>query len=137
MGAKIRFLVEEDETFDVKLWVKQEGRLLVSTKHTSGWMRLLFKVRMWDWGSKRKLRKEATVYDQNIQTYFTDRDKYDELKLVRLLESWNLHELDPKMQLHRVEGRLSDETYRLLIKSYPNLAEALLEAMNNVLELGQ
>lgn len=130
-----KFEVTEKSTFDVYVSLKQvsDRWVIVQEKEmNSETHRITF--RMWTFDEMVQLRKLATEWDAVKRIHYVDTFKLDMLKVKKLIQSWTFGDDSPKFKLLHVNGILSDEGWNAFKKLQPNIARAIIDKMNDVLE---
>jgi hypothetical protein len=122
---RIRFNLDEIENERVKLTLYEKGPN--SVEH---WV----EFRMWDYNAMVNLRKRATQYHDQSNTFYVDTDAFNDLKIKFLLKDWSFGHLDPHMKLTHFQGSLSDESFSAFKNLLPWIASAIVRKMNEVLE---
>ncbi|MHA2067465.1 MAG: hypothetical protein ACXABY_24120 [Candidatus Thorarchaeota archaeon] len=92
--------------------------------------------RMWSYNEMIQLRKLATKYDQLRRVHMIDHDELNRLKIQRLMQSWTLDANNPRLELHHLNGVLSDETWEKVTRVQPTILRYIIEKMNERYEYG-
>ena len=92
--------------------------------------------RMWSYDESVELRKLATKYDTVRRVHMIDHDVLNRLKMQRYLLSWTFDKDNPRLELHHLNGVLSDETWVKVKRLQPNILEYLIKQMNDKYEFG-
>ena len=132
--------VTRDSTFTIKIPLKrrseEEGWWLVMNSEENAEVVEEAVFRMWDYNESVELRKLATKYDTVRRVHMIDHDVLNRLKIQRYLLSWTFDKTNPRMELHHVNGVLSDETWAKVTRLQPNILAHLIHEMNDKYELG-
>lgn len=92
--------------------------------------------RMWSYNEMIELRKLATKYDQVRRVHMIDHDELNRLKIQRFMKTWTFDKNNPRLELHHVNGVLSDEAWEKVTLLQPNILRYIIEKMNERYELG-
>lgn len=131
-----KYEVTQDQTFEVVLYVKEyKGRWVLTEKKTTGSEEHKVIFRVWSFEEMVDLRRKATSTDQNRKSLI-DNDLLNRLKIQKLLQSWTFDKDNPRLKIHRIQGTLTDESWRAFTKLSPNIAQKIIDEMNFILEYG-
>lgn len=136
---KTKYEVTKDTTFTVSFGlVKVEDRYIIiqndMVSYTSDSEPVWVKFRMWTYLEELKWKNDCLDYDARNKTQFLNINKLNEMKIKNLILDWSFSEIDDKFKLLHTDGKLSDESYSVFCGLLPNIANAIVNAMNDVLE---
>lgn len=127
--------VTEDEVFTVVLHLeKVDSRWCVRDEPGPRTISHWATFRMWTYEECVELRKLATRYDELRREHVMNHDYLDRLKLQRLLKDWSFAEQNERLKLHHVNGVMTDDCYKKVLKLHPTILRNLLLQMNMILE---
>jgi len=134
-----RWQIKKDETFRIRFDLdeleKEDGKFELSLIEGGGdTVEHWFEFRMWDYNAMVNLRKKATKYHDDSNTFYVDADLFNDVKIIFLLKDWSFGQIDPHMKLTHHEGRLSDESISAFKNLVPMIANSIIFKMNEVLE---
>lgn len=92
--------------------------------------------RMWSYDEMTEMRKLATKHDQVRQVHMIDHDVLNRLKIQRFMISWTFDSDNPRLELHHVNGVLTDETWEKVKLLQTNILRYIIEQMNERYEFG-
>jgi hypothetical protein len=92
--------------------------------------------RMWTYDEMVEMRKLATKYDTVRRVHMIDHDVLNRLKMQRFMVSWTFDRSNPRLELHHVNGVMSDETWVKVTKLQTNILKYIIEQMNERYEFG-
>lgn len=95
------------------------------------------KFRMWSYDEELKWRTECTEFNNAMKTQYINLDKFNELKIRRLMLDWSFGECEDRLRLLHCDGVLSDESYLVFKGMFPSIANRIVHLMNAVLENNQ
>lgn len=128
-------IIPDNNTFTVDVHLIQvDGRWIRAEKAGSGVHSESAVFRMWTFQEMVDLRKMATSFDASKRMHMVDNDALNRLKVQKLLMSWTFSDKNERLKIHRNQGTLTDESWTNFTKLQANIAQALIEGMNNVLE---
>lgn len=131
-----KYEVTPDQTCEIVLFLKDyKGRWVLVDKKAAGVEEHRVVFRIWTFEEMIELRRRATSTDQNRKTSI-DNDMLNRLKVQKLLVSWTFGEENPRLKINRVQGVLTDDSWRAFLKLSPNIAQKILDEMNFILEYG-
>jgi hypothetical protein len=132
-----KFEVKPDQTFTVKLHLKEhKGRWVVLEAPVAGSETHSIVFRMWNFDECLRLRREATTFDVTTRINKTDNDKLNRMKIMKFMQEWTLGKENPRLEINRVNGTLTDESWRAFTRLPPIIADRIISEMNMVLEYG-
>jgi len=129
--------VTRSSTFTIKMHLKKNEEkwwVVVPESESQTTEEVVF--RMWTYDEMVELRKLATKYDPVRRVHMIDHDVLNRLKLQRYMISWTFDRSNPRLELHHVNGVLTDETWLKVTKLQPNLLKHIIEEMNERYEFG-
>lgn len=127
--------VTSQHTFEVKLYLKpKDNRWVIMTGSGADIVEHTVVVRLWSYDEMIGLRKTATTYDAAKRIHMVDQDFLNRLKIQKLVISWTLEEINPRLKLHRQQGSLTDESWGNFKKVQPNILQYIINKINDVLE---
>ena len=134
-----RWQIKKDETFRIRFNLdeleKEDGKFeLHLTEKGGDSVEHWFEFRMWDYNAMVNLRKKATKYHNESNTFYVDADLFNDVKIIFLLKDWSFGQIDPHMKLTHHDGRLSDESISAFKNLVPMIANSIIFKMNEVLE---
>lgn len=128
--------VTPEHTFDVKMYLMvKDKRWVIMNGSGEGVAEHTVVIRLWNYDEMVGLRKQATNYDSNRRIHMVDQDLLNRLKIQKLVMSWTLESINPRLKLHRQQGSLTDESWTNFKKVQPNILQYIINQMNEVLEL--
>ena len=92
--------------------------------------------RMWSYDEMVEMRKLATKYDQVRRVHMIDHDELNRLKMQRFVSSWTFDENNPRLELHHVNGVLTDEAWTKVKSLQTNILRFIIDQMNERYEFG-
>lgn len=92
--------------------------------------------RMWTYDEMVEMRKLATKYDQLRRVHMIDNDELNRLKIQRFMQSWTFDKDNPRLELHHVNGVLSDEAWNKVKMLQTNILKYIIDEMNKRYEFG-
>lgn len=133
-----KYEVTKDSEFVVKFGLKEEnGRMIVLYRNyeeernvQQHWV----KFRMWNYEEELLWKDECMKFNVESRNFMIDTNKLNERKLKNLIKDWSFAEFSDKYKLLHVGGCLSDESYEVLKGLFPNIINAIIDLMNEVLE---
>ena len=136
---KTKYEVTKDTTFKVEFGLtKVDDRYIVIQKdyvsYTADTELVWAKFRMWTYLEELKWKDECLEYSNQSKTQFLNVNKLNEIKVKNLILDWSFSEIDDKFKLLHTDGKLSDESYSVFCGLLPNIANAIVNLMNDVLE---
>lgn len=130
-----KYELTPDDTFTVTIYLKKIGKrwiLAVQDDPDACMEEVVF--RMWSYDELIEMRKMATNYDSMKRMHMVDHDAMNRLKIQKLLKAWTFEKDNPRLHIHHVNGVMVDESWTAFTKLQPNIATAIIERMNYVLE---
>lgn len=126
--------ITEEEDFVIKIpLVKKDKRWTIAIDNNIDKVHeVVFK--MWSYELGIDLRKKSTQYDEYKRYHFVDNDLLNRLKIQRLVKSWTFGDENPRLKLFHVNGILTDESFKSIMRLHPNVLKYIVEKMNEVLE---
>lgn len=140
---RTKYEVTPDSYFVVKFGLvqKDDGHFVVVepevVPETSGAEPHWVKFRMWNYDEELKWRSECTEFNNNMKVQYINVEKFNELKVRRLMMDWSFGECEDRLKLLHCDGVLSDESYSIFKGMYPSIANRIVALMNGVLENNQ
>lgn len=131
-----KYEVTDETTFEVKIYLKEHnGRWVVwaAPEKDVDEHKLVF--RMWNYDEMVEMKKKATSYDTTRRVHIIDNDSLNRLKIQKFLQSWTMDKDNPRLKIHRVQGVLTDESWKMFTKLQPNILNYIFDKMNEVYEL--
>lgn len=118
-------LVRRDE----KWWVLTTGNEEPEKVHE-------VEFRMWSYDEMVELRKMATKYDTVRRVHMIDHDVLNRLKIQRFMLRWTFEEENPRLELHHVNGVMTDEAWAKVSRLQTNILKHIIDEMNERYEFG-
>lgn len=139
---KTKYEVTKDTTFIVEFClIERDGRFLVVKKEAVDTMTeaepCWVKFRMWNYNEELTWKSQCMDFNHEIKAQFINNDKLNEKKIKELLLDWSFGEGNDRLKLLHTNGILSDESYNIFRGLFPNIASAIVNLMNDVLEGNQ
>lgn len=136
---KTKYEVTKDTTFKIEFGlVRVDDRYIIIQKdyvsYTTESEPIWVKFRMWTYLEELKWKDECLEYNSQSKTQFLNVNKLNEIKIKNLILDWSFSEIDDKFRLLHTDGKLSDESYSIFCGLLPNIANAIVNLMNDVLE---
>lgn len=136
---KTKYEVTKDTTFKIEFGlVRVDDRYIIIQKdyvsYTTESEPIWVKFRMWTYLEELKWKDECLEYNSQSKTQFLNLNKLNEIKIKNLILDWSFSEIDDKFRLLHTDGKLSDESYSIFCGLLPNIANAIVNLMNDVLE---
>ncbi len=132
-----QYEVTRSSTFTVKLHLKlnqDKWWTLVPEDRAETTEEVVF--RMWTYDEMVELRKLSTKYDTIRRVHMIDHDLLNQLKIQRYMLSWTFDKTNPRLELHHINGVLSDETWEKVKRLQTNLLKYIVDEMNERYEFG-
>ena len=139
-AKRTKYEVTKDTFFVIRfgLFQMEDGRFIVIASDDvpkyEGAEAHWVKFRMWRYDEELKWKASCLEYDSKMKGQVINIDKLNERKLKSLLLDWSFGEYEDRLKLLHCDGRLSDESYSLLMGMYPSIVNAIVNLMNDVLE---
>lgn len=140
---KTKYQISNDTFFVVKfgLLQREDGRFVPIAendvyKYTgaeSHWV----KFRMWNYGEQLKWKSQCTEFNNTTKMQYLNNDKLNQKKIKNLLLDWSFGVYEDRLKLLHCDGKLSDESYKILRGMYPSIINTIVDLMNYVLESNQ
>lgn len=136
---KTKYEVTKDTTFKIEFGlVRVDDRYIIIQKdyvsYTTESEPIWVKFRMWTYLEELKWKDECLEYNSQSKTQFLNVNKLNEIKIKNLILDWSFSEIDDKFRLLHTDGKLSDESYSIFCGLLPNIANTIVNLMNDVLE---
>lgn len=136
---KTKYEVSKDTTFKISFGlVGVDDRFIIipedSVQYTPNAEPVWVKFRMWTYVEELQWKEECTEYNEHSKMQFININKLNEIKIKKLILDWSFGEIDDKFKLLHTDGKLSDESYSVFCGLLPNIANAIVNLMNDVLE---
>lgn len=136
---KTKYEVTKDTNFKIEFGlVRVDDRYIIIQKdyvsYTTESEPIWVKFRMWTYLEELKWKDECLEYNSQSKTQFLNVNKLNEIKIKNLILDWSFSEIDDKFRLLHTDGKLSDESYSIFCGLLPNIANAIVNLMNDVLE---
>lgn len=132
-----QYEVTRESTFSIKLYLKRNKDkwwIIVPEEQAETTEEVVF--RMWTYDEMVELRKLATKYDPIRRVHMIDHDLLNQLKVQRYMISWTFDKSNPRLELHHINGVLSDETWDKVRRLQTNLLKHIIDEMNERYEFG-
>jgi hypothetical protein len=134
-----KYEISKDTNFTISFGLVQiDNRFVIIQKehipYTTGAETVWVKFRMWNYLEELKWKDECLEYNKELKTQYLDLNKLNEIKIKKLILDWSFSEVDNKFKLLHTDGVLSDESYSVFCGLLPNIANAIVNSMNDVLE---
>lgn len=130
-----KFEVTEEDDFKIEFFIAQVGkRWVVHKDESKGAEKHWVIFRMWNYQEEVDLRKKATNFDDLRRTHSLDEDMLNRLKIQRLLKAWSFQEDNKRLEIKHVNGIITDECFKNIMKLHPTILRFIIECMNGVLE---
>lgn len=127
--------VTRESTFTIRIPLKQnEDKWWVVVTDSDNVQEVVF--RMWSYDEMVELKKMATKYDGVRRIHMIDNDILNRLKIQRFMLSWTFESNNDRLELHHVNGVLSDETWTKVTKLQTNILKYIIDEMNERYEFG-
>jgi hypothetical protein len=92
------------------------------------------KFRMWNFMESIDWRQECMDYNQSYRIFNVNQNKFNELKVRRLLLEWSFNEYDDRHKLFHINKQLTDESMGVIFnKLHPHIVKKIIELMNECL----
>jgi len=91
-------------------------------------------MRMWKYDEMVDLRKRATGYDSSKRMHIVDHDALNRLKAQKLFIEWTFQERNKRIVLHRHQGVMTDESWKIFSRLQPNIIKYIFDQMNEIYE---
>lgn len=136
---KTKYEVTKDTNFKIEFGlVRVDDRYIIIQKdyvsYTTESEPIWVKFRMWTYLEELKWKDECLEYNSQSKTQFLNVNKLNEIKIKNLILDWSFSEIDDKFRLLHTDGKLSDESYSIFCGLLPNIANTIVNLMNDVLE---
>lgn len=132
-----KFEIKPDQTFTIKIFLKEhKGRWVVMDNPVSGGETHTVVFRMWNFEECLRLRRDATIFDLAVRSNKTDNDKLNRMKIMKLMQEWTFSKDNPRLEINRVNGTLTDASWQAFTRLPPIIADRIISEMNMVLEYG-
>lgn len=95
------------------------------------------KFRMWNFKEELEWKNKCTEFNENSKMQIINYNKLNEIKIKRLILDWSFAEKSEHFKLLHTDGVLSDESYEIFCGLMPNIANAIINGMNAILEENQ
>ena len=136
---KTKYEIDKDTTFiinfgvafsDERVYIVEEKdiELFGAEKH---WV----KFRLWNYMEEISWRQECMDFDQRYRMFTLNTNKFDEIKVRRLLLSWSFSEHYEEHKLVHINNQLCDESLKMIFTEiYPCITRYIISKMNQQLE---
>jgi len=137
-----KYEVSKDSVFTIKFGILDKGDRWVPINYSAVddnplSMGVWVKFRMWTYDEELTWRNECNEFNAEHKVQILNVDKLNEIKIKRLLLDWSFGELEDRLKMLHVDGRLSDESYKIFKGLFPAIVNTIIDMMNNVLESNQ
>jgi hypothetical protein len=127
--------VTSDTVFSITVCLKRtENRWSVVTGTGKDVHEESVTMRMWTYDEMVTLRKKATGYDANKRMHIVDHDALNRLKAQKLFVDWTFQDRNKRIVLHRVNGVMTDESWKKFTRLQPNIIKYIFDKMNEIYE---
>jgi len=127
--------ITPDDDFKIEFYItKIDKRWVIRREKSENTEYHWVIFRMWSYEEEIELRKKATSFDEIKRLHSLDNNILDRFKIQRLLKSWSFEEKNQRLKLHHVNGILTDECYKNVMKLHPTVLRFIIQCMNEVLE---
>lgn len=141
---KSKYEVDKDTTFKVNLGVMfDEDRIVIIPEekfeeidglgvelYEKHWV----KFRMWNFLESASWRQECMEFLQQHRIFNLNTNKFNELKVRRLLLDWSFKDYGDDHKLFHINSQLTDESMTLFFKKFnPHIVQYVLNKMNEFL----
>lgn len=130
-----KYEISKDSVFTIEIGLvknKKTGWWEIVTPDDKNTERVV--IRMWTFDEMVEMRKMATKYDQLRRSHVIDFDILNRLKLQKLLVSWTFGKDNQRLNIHHVNGVLTDESWNAITKLQTNILRFIINKMNEYLE---
>lgn len=127
-----KYEITPDDDFKIEFALKMVDKRWIITQNGEENHWIVF--RMWNYEEEIELRKKATIFDEIRRIYNIDNDILDRYKIQRLLKDWSFSKDNERLKIHRINGVLTDECYKNIMKLHPTILRFIIDCMNGVLE---
>lgn len=137
-----RYEVSKDSTFTIRFGILDKGDRWVPINHSAVAdnplsMEVWVKFRMWNYDEELTWKNQCNEFNAEHKVQILNIDKFNEIKIKNLLVDWSFGELEDRLKMLHVDGKLSDESYKIFKGLYPAIVNTIIDMMNNVLESNQ
>lgn len=127
--------VTPDTTFSIDIYLKRvSNRWVLQGGPGKEVVKETVVMRLWDYDEMVSLRKQATAYDAQKRMHVVDHDVLNQLKAQMLFVDWTFHERNARIVLHRVNGVMTDESWKKFTRLSPNIIKYIFDKMNEIYE---
>jgi hypothetical protein len=132
-----KFEITPDQTFTVTLFLKEfKGRWSLVDSGTRESEKHTVVFRMWNFDECLRMRRECYMFDPTTRTNRLDNDKLNRIKIMKLLQDWTLSKDNPRLDIQRVHGVLTEASWQAFTRISPSIADKIISEMNLVLDYG-
>lgn len=132
-----KFEITPDQTFTVTIYLKQyKGRWALMETTAKDVEKHTIVFRMWNFEECLRLRRQSMIFDPQTRTNKMDNDRLNKQKILLLMQDWSLSKENPRLEIHRVNGVLTEASWKAFTSISPAIADKIMAEMNLVLDYG-
>jgi hypothetical protein len=132
-----KFEVTPDQTFDVIIYLKKyKGRWVLMESPAKDVEKHTIVFRMWNFEECLRLRRQSMSFDPQTRTNKLDNDRLNKQKIMLLMQDWSLSSENPRLEIHRANGVLTEASWKAFVNISPAIADKIIAEMNMVLDYG-
>lgn len=134
-----KYQVTKESDFLIKFGLQQkEGRFIVVFRYDDQIDREIqnhwVKFRMWNYMQQLEWKDKSMKFNVESRNFAIDVNQLNELKIRNLIKDWSFAKENDKFKLLHVGGYLSDQSYEMMKGFFPNIINAIINLMNEVLQ---
>ena len=139
---RTKYEISEDTKFLVEFGIVPiEERFVIVDKKSLTSLKIgeyhWAKFRMWSFKEEIEWKNKCTEFNESMKMQVVNHSKLNEMKIKRLLLDWSFAENNDRLKLLHTDKVLSDESYDIFCGLMPNIANAIINGMNAILEDNQ
>ena len=133
-----KYEVTKDTQFVVNFGLKQSNGRIIVLHHYDELDRTIqkhwVKFRMWNYVEELEWKDKSMKFNLQSRNFTIDINKLNEMKIRNLIKDWSFAQFNDKFKLLHAGGYLSDESYDMMKGFFPNIINAIINLMNEVLQ---